>query len=102
MFVVPPILQAVQPVPVPICFVAAWLLVILAVWSSFKAVQSITSQFIRMHTIPCSSCQFLTGNSCLKCTVHPSIALTEAAIDCSDYQNSDSYIRVLIRESIES
>jgi hypothetical protein len=98
MFFVPPLLQAVQPVPVPVCFVAAWLLVILGVWSSFRAVQSIASQLTKMHTIPCSDCQFMTGNSCLKCTIHPSIALTEAAIGCPDYQNSDPYARALIHE----
>jgi RNA polymerase subunit RPABC4/transcription elongation factor Spt4 len=39
-----------------------------------------------MHQIPCHNCQFFTNNYRLKCTVHPSIANTEEAIDCSDYQ----------------
>jgi hypothetical protein len=38
-----------------------------------------------MHSVPCAKCQFFTNSYCLKCTVHPYIALTEAAIDCRDY-----------------
>lgn len=40
----------------------------------------------RMHQIPCSKCRFFTENYQLKCTVHPTDALTEAAIGCPDYQ----------------
>ncbi len=45
----------------------------------------------RMHQIPCSKCRFFTENYQLKCTIHPTNALTEAAIDCPDYQ-PDQYI----------
>ena len=37
------------------------------------------------HQIPCRKCQFFSGNHHLKCAVHPSVALTEKAIHCSDY-----------------
>ena len=41
----------------------------------------------RLHQIPCSSCQFYTGSSHLKCPVHPYLALTEEAINCEDFED---------------
>jgi hypothetical protein len=43
----------------------------------------------RMHQIPCANCQFFTNDYSLKCTIHPSEALSEAAINCPDYQALD-------------
>ena len=40
----------------------------------------------RLHQIPCHQCAFFTGNYHLKCTVYPSKALNEEAIDCLDYE----------------
>ncbi|MFW9259229.1 hypothetical protein [Nostoc sp. CALU 546] len=37
------------------------------------------------HQLPCRNCRFFTNNHYLYCTVHPSIVLTEQALDCSDY-----------------
>jgi hypothetical protein len=34
---------------------------------------------------PCDRCRYLSCNSYLKCALHPSVALTERAIDCKDY-----------------
>lgn len=34
---------------------------------------------------PCSNCRFFSQNAYLKCAVHPSIALTKQAIDCSNF-----------------
>jgi hypothetical protein len=40
--------------------------------------------------IPCDRCQFLSRNSYLQCAIHPSIAATENAVDCADYEpNND-------------
>ncbi len=39
-----------------------------------------------MHQIPCSNCKFFTNDHRLKCTVSPSIANTEQAINCGDYR----------------
>jgi hypothetical protein len=65
------VIQAIQPILVPVCFVSAWASVA-------------TSQ--KLHQIPCTNCQFFTGDYRLKCTVQPTIANTEAAITCMDYQ----------------
>jgi hypothetical protein len=39
----------------------------------------------RLHRIPCSKCQYFTDSCFLKCTVHPNLACSEAAIDCRDF-----------------
>ncbi|MDZ8107167.1 MAG: hypothetical protein RM338_16330 [Nostoc sp. DedQUE12a] len=36
---------------------------------------------------PCKKCQFFKNNYYLKCAVHPSIALTKEALNCSDYKS---------------
>ncbi|KAM3095369.1 hypothetical protein ACKFKG_13680 [Phormidesmis sp. 146-35] len=63
----------------------AWSLVGLTIWNILAAIRKVTQQASRMHQIPCATCQFFTGSYDLKCTVHPQIAMTEEAIDCSDY-----------------
>jgi hypothetical protein len=40
----------------------------------------------RLHQVPCSRCAFFTGDYTLKCTVQPRSALTEAAINCYDFE----------------
>ncbi len=76
----------IQPLLVPICFVVAWTVIILIVWSLCAAARDGLTTAKQMHQIPCTGCQFFTDNYRLKCTVRPSIANTEEAIDCSDYQ----------------
>lgn len=80
------IIQAIQPFLVPFCFFCAWFLVILFAWSIFSAVKDGVATTQKMHQIPCSDCQYFTGDYRLKCTVRPSIANTEEAINCGDYQ----------------
>jgi hypothetical protein len=82
------VIQALQPFLIPICFVAAWALILLMGWSITVALRDTISNAQRMHQIPCTSCRFFTGSYHLKCTVHPTIALSEAAIDCPDHQAS--------------
>lgn len=79
-------LHVIQPFLVPICFVCAWAFVIAIGWSFWSAVRDGVSTGKRLHQIPCTNCQFFTGDYRLKCTVQPSIASTESAIDCLDYQ----------------
>ncbi|MBW4644625.1 MAG: hypothetical protein KME23_16820 [Goleter apudmare HA4340-LM2] len=80
------VIQAIQPLLVPICFVGAWTLVILVVWSLWATARDSVATAKQMHQIPCPGCQFFTDDYRLKCTVHPSIANTEEAISCSDFQ----------------
>ncbi|HEY9302117.1 MAG TPA: hypothetical protein VIQ31_38275 [Phormidium sp.] len=81
-----PLVHAIQPYLVPICFVLAWSLVIMLGWSVWSALADTLSSAKKMHQIPCAGCDFFTADYRLKCTVHPSIANTEDAIYCSDYQ----------------
>jgi hypothetical protein len=79
-------IHTIQPLLVPICFVVAWtvtILVVLSIWSAARESVTIAKQ---MHQIPCTGCQFFTDDYRLKCTVRPSIANTEEAIHCLDYQ----------------
>ncbi|MEX0270262.1 hypothetical protein AB3R30_14050 [Leptolyngbyaceae cyanobacterium UHCC 1019] len=80
-----PIIETIQPFVVPLCFVAAWLIVLLMVWNLWMAVRDAVTLTQKMHQIPCSNCRFFTSNYQLKCTVHPSNALTEEAINCPDF-----------------
>lgn len=80
------LLHGIQPLLVPICFIVAWTVSILAVLSLWSAVRDSVTTAKQMYQIPCTGCQFFTDNYRLKCTVRPSIANTEEAIDCSDYQ----------------
>ena len=80
------IIQALQPIIVPLCFFFAWFLIILVGLSIFTAFRDSVATVQKMHRIPCADCQYFTGDYRLKCTVRPSTASTEAAINCSDYQ----------------
>ncbi len=71
---------------VPLCFLSAWILTILFAWSLWSAARDSVKTAKQMHQIPCPGCQYFTADPRLKCTVHPYIANTEAAIHCLDYQ----------------
>jgi hypothetical protein len=81
-----PIIRAIEPFLVPICFVSAWAIVALVFWSIWRAIWDTAARARQLHQIPCAECQFFTKDYHLKCTVHPSMALTEQAIGCPDYQ----------------
>lgn len=80
-----PLVHAIQPYLVPICFCLTWGLIILFFLTLGSAVKEGVANAKRMHQIPCTDCRFFTNDYRLKCTVHPSIANSEEAIDCSDY-----------------
>ncbi|MEC4985545.1 MAG: hypothetical protein SAJ37_08135 [Oscillatoria sp. PMC 1068.18] len=75
----------IQPFFVPICFVCAWILVVVFSWTIISATRDTFAKAKQMHSIPCTKCQFFTNDSFLKCTVQPTIANTEQAIQCRDY-----------------
>jgi hypothetical protein len=79
------LIQALQTALAPICFVTAWTLIVISLWTIWNIVHQGITHVKRLHQIPCSRCQFFTGNYTLKCVVHPTSALTEAAINCSDF-----------------
>ena len=81
------LIQAIQPFLVPICFVVAWGLMFLTIWNVGAAIAQTIKRAKIMHQIPCANCSFFTGDYRLKCPVQPTIALSEKAIDCPDYES---------------
>ncbi len=75
----------------PLCFLCAWLLFALFISSIINSIIDITYRFQTMHQIPCYSCRYFTNNYHLKCTIHPSIANTESAINCFDFHQESNY-----------
>lgn len=79
------LVQALEPILVPLCLVAAWVIVGLTVVSVWTGLRSGLQRAKQMHQIPCSTCRFFTQDYHLKCPVQPRAALSEAAIGCPDY-----------------
>ena len=77
--------HALQPILAPLCFAIAWIFVISLGWTLFSATRDTVARARQMHDIPCANCQFFTNDYRLKCTIKPSVASTEQAINCSDY-----------------
>lgn len=83
------LIHSFQPLLVPLCFVTAWTLVFLVLRNLWTTTRDGIGTLKQLHQIPCANCQFFTGDYHLKCTVHPSEALSEAAINCLDYWPQD-------------
>jgi hypothetical protein len=77
---------SIRPFLVPICFVMAWGLIVIICWSIVAALRDGMQRVKQLHEIPCANCRFFTNSYYLKCPVHPSIALSEEAIGCRDYE----------------
>jgi hypothetical protein len=78
----------VKPLLLQLRVVGAFSILSLCSWSLISCILDAIAQAKKMHQIPCTKCRFFTGDYRLKCTVHPAIANTEQAIDCSEYQNT--------------
>lgn len=85
-----PVLQQlihfIQPILVPLCFIVAWMFLLSLALTIYGACKDTAERAKVMHSIPCARCTFFTNDYRLKCTVNPSMANTEAAIDCIDYR----------------
>ena len=68
--------------------------IVITLWQGLCALKQGFQHLRRLHQIPCSRCAYFTGDYRLKCTVDPFSALTEAAIDCPDYQPSEPKVMV--------
>lgn len=70
-----------------VCFTAVFGVVVLTVSALFKG----KDQGSKVRTdapldIPCQNCRFFNKSQRLCCAVHPSIVLTEQALNCPDYR----------------
>jgi hypothetical protein len=66
-------------------FVLGWAILCLMVSIILTGARAEIFALDRLHQVPCRNCQFFSRNPYLKCAVHPCIALTEKASNCSDY-----------------
>ncbi len=85
-----PLVRAIQPFLVPICFAIAWIFILTVSWSIYRAISATFASAKRLHQIPCSHCVFFTNDYRLKCPVRPTVALTEEAIGCLDYRQKQA------------
>jgi hypothetical protein len=90
-----PLLQGLQPLLKPLCFVVAWGVLGLGGWSVWSAVRDSIARAQQMHRVPCAGCRYFSGDYHLKCPIHPRTALSEAAIDCPDFEVASPITRSL-------
>ena len=68
------------------CAFCAWAILFLSIGSLFFTLFQGKQHLQKLHDIPCSGCDFFTNDYRLKCTVHPTKACSEDAIDCLDFE----------------
>ena len=85
------LIQLLQPILVPLCFILAWAGIFLSIWHVWTLFRESLANAQQMHKIPCPNCKFFTSNYHLKCPVHPITALSEEAIGCPDFEQSGIY-----------
>jgi hypothetical protein len=71
-----------------LCPLVFLVLILGFVWAVLLALRDAVAQLKRLHKMPCDRCIYYTGCQFLKCTVHPSTALTEDAVDCLDFAST--------------
>jgi hypothetical protein len=49
-----------------------------------------SSNFNPFNSVPCRRCQYFSNNAHLKCTIHPTTAMTKEAISCRDYYKHEN------------
>jgi len=64
---------------------APWTVLTIVGWGIWQTLRDTFKYTSELHSIPCSKCQYYTNNHRLKCTLHPKMAMSEAAIDCPDF-----------------
>ena len=73
-----------------LCF-GVWTLIFSCLgWRLVATSKQAFSHLKRLHQIPCDKCAYFTGDYRLKCTVNPTIAMSETAISCRDFLYDDN------------
>jgi hypothetical protein len=66
--------------------ITVWTLIFTYIsWRTIAIARKAVNHLQRLHQIPCNKCAYFTGDYRLKCTVHPTIAMSENAIGCRDF-----------------
>ncbi|HEY9906555.1 MAG TPA: hypothetical protein V6D18_02960 [Thermosynechococcaceae cyanobacterium] len=69
---------------IPVGFACAWAIAV-ALSSAPKLSREKKLSLKRHSKIPCRNCQFYNNNPYVRCAIRPTDALTEQAIECSDF-----------------
>lgn len=76
---------------VSLAFVLGWIVFFIKVLGMWMIVRKEIDALLKpVDTPPCKNCQFFANNRYLNCSVHPSIVLTEQAVNCPDYCSENS------------
>ena len=68
-------------------FISFWVfLMILFSFSVVRAFKEGAKQVQKLLRIPCYKCDFFTNDYRLKCTVNPTLACSEEALECIDFE----------------
>lgn len=74
-----------------ILFISFWVsLMIIFSLSVIKACKQGAENLKKLHSIPCYQCDFFTNDFRLKCAVNPTIACSDAALGCIDFEPKTS------------
>ncbi|MEO1431734.1 MAG: hypothetical protein AAFV71_22285 [Cyanobacteria bacterium J06633_8] len=72
---------------IAIFFISFWIvLMIIFSITVVRAFRQGAEQLKKLHQIPCYNCDFFTNDYRLKCAVHPTIACSEEALGCVDFE----------------
>ncbi|MGA7934789.1 MAG: hypothetical protein WCA35_14690 [Kovacikia sp.] len=70
---------------IPIFLIVVWAIVAFPFFREISKARLARANFLKASKIPCQNCRFSSKSSYLKCAIHPTTAMTEAAANCSDY-----------------
>jgi hypothetical protein len=70
---------------IPLSFMFAWTFVTLVCSDFLPLTRYTLVKAKQAQKVPCKNCQFFKNNPYLQCAVHPALALTSEARNCSDY-----------------
>lgn len=76
---------------IPLGFMMVWAIVVFIFSDIWPLARHKALTIKHLPEVPCRNCQFFTNNPYLKCAVHPSTALTDQALNCSDYSPQDEH-----------
>lgn len=68
-----------------LCFLLDLILLSMTISAIFMLARSEIFSLESLQQYPCKKCRFFSNNPYIKCAVHPYMALTQKAINCSDY-----------------
>lgn len=69
----------------PVWGAIVWLLLFCTASEAWKLLRHNVATVKPGQRVPCKNCRYFSSNFYLKCAVRPSDALTERAVDCSDF-----------------